>query len=336
LPQSFYEIRGENFTALSEYMTDRRFNLKWPSVFVLPFWLQTWWEHFGGDFQLSLFSVWKEGVLIGIAPLKYQDSTASMLGSPDVCDYLDYIILPGEEKNFFHTLLAVLEEKGIMRLELSSQRPEAAIFGSFFSEKRFKDWKGSIEKENESAEIYLPVSWESYLTALDKKQRHEVRRKIRKLENETHNYSYKLLSEKDAVIAFTSQFLALFLQNPDKKEFMTSEMKIFFQQLIFAANETGLVRFGLLEIEGRVVAAVLYFDYQDRIYLYNSGYDSEYNSLSVGLLAKIFCIRDSIERGKQVFDFLKGREIYKTRLGGKTVPIYKVTLEKAAPPIEGV
>jgi len=109
---------------------------------------------------------------------------------------------------------------------------------------------------------------------------------------------------------------------------MTSEMDKFFQHLITAAAETGLARFGLLEVEGRNVAAVLYFDYQDKIYLYNSGYDSEYHSLSVGLLAKILCIRDSIERGKQIFDFLKGQEIYKTRLGGNTVPIYQVTLER--------
>ncbi len=336
MSQKSYQIRKENFTSLKKYATDQRLNLMWPSVFVLPFWLQTWWEQFREDDELFLFSVWKEEILVGIAPLKCKDSTASLLGSPDVCDYLDFIIIPGEGKLFFQVLLEILEQSGIKKLELFGQRPEAVVFGSFFAEKQIEGWKGSFEEDNSSSEVYLNGSWESYLAGLHKKQRHEVRRKIRKLENETHGFSYKRLAEKDEVISCIPLFMKLFLQNPEKQDFMTSEMEKYFQHLIIAAAETGLIRFGLLEIEGRTVAAVLYFDYQDRIYLYNSGYDSEYHSLSVGLLVKIFCIRDSIERGKQVFDFLKGPEIYKSRLGGKTVPIYKVTLEKAAPPIEGV
>jgi hypothetical protein len=336
LSQTVYEIKKENFSSLTYYRTDRRFNLKWPSVFVLPFWLQTWWEHFGKDYELSLISIWKEKTLAGIAPLKLKHSTASLLGSPDVCDYLDFIILPGKENFFFKALFQTLDQKGIKRLELSSQRPEGAIFGSFFAENKVEGWTGSFEEENSSSELYLEGSWDAYLAGLHKKQRHEVRRKIRKLENETQSFSYQCLAEKDEVLSFIPLFMELFLQSPEKQNFMTSEMYKFFQHLITAAAETGLARFGLLEVEGRNVAAVLYFDYQNKIYLYNSGYESEYHSLSVGLLAKIFCIRDSIERGKQVFDFLKGREIYKTRLGGNTVPIYKVTLEKAAPPIEGV
>lgn len=328
MSQTAYEIRKENFTSLKKYLTDRHLNLMWPSVFVLPFWLQTWWEHFRADYELFLFSVRKEGILVGIAPLKYKDSTASILGSPDVCDYLDFMIMPEEGKLFFQALIETLDQRGIKRLELFGQRPEAAVFGSFFAEKQIEGWEGSFEEDNSSSEVYLKHSWESYLAGLHKKQRHEVRRKIRKLEYETHSYSYKRLAEKDEVIGFIPLFMKLFLQNPEKQDFMNSEMEKYFQDLITAAAETELIRFGLLEIEGRTVAAVLYFDYQDRIYLYNSGYDSEYHSLSVGLLAKIFCIRNSIERGKQVFDFLKGPEIYKSRLGGKTVPIYKVVIAK--------
>jgi CelD/BcsL family acetyltransferase involved in cellulose biosynthesis len=59
------------------------------------------------------------------------------------------------------------------------------------------------------------------------------------------------------------------------------------------------------------------------MYLYNSGYNPEYESLSVGLLSKVFCIRKSIEEGKRVFEFLKGNEIYKQRLGGKEIPLYR-------------
>ncbi len=65
------------------------------------------------------------------------------------------------------------------------------------------------------------------------------------------------------------------------------------------------------------------FDYNSTVYLYNNGYDNRYRSLSVGLLSKVFTIQDSIRRGKNKYDFLKGTEVYKHRLGGKPVQLYR-------------
>ena len=48
---------------------------------------------------------------------------------------------------------------------------------------------------------------------------------------------------------------------------------------------------------------------------------SQYDSLSVGLLSKVFCIKEGIQQGKKRFEFLKGNEIYKQRLGGKEIPL---------------
>ncbi len=328
MSRKVYEFREDGFSLFEKFDLARYPHLLWPSVFILPFWLESWWGQFGKDYEPLLFSVWKEGVPVGIAPLKRKDSSVSLLGSPDVCDYLDFIVTPGEERNFFRTLFGALEQRGITNMELFCQRPEAAIFGSFFADKQIEGWRGFFEEENTSSEVQLAGSWELYLAGLQKKQRHEVRRKLRKLETETHGFRYRRLAEKNEVIGYIPFFLDLFLQNPEKQGFLNAGMEKFFYRLITAAAEIELVRFGILEIESRSVAAVLYFDYMDRIYLYNSGYDSEYQSLSVGLMAKILCIKDSIERGKHIFDFLKGRETYKARLGGETVPIYKVILEK--------
>jgi len=71
------------------------------------------------------------------------------------------------------------------------------------------------------------------------------------------------------------------------------------------------------------VAMIVGFDYNDAMYLYNSAYDPQYNSLSVGLLCKVLCIKESIQEGKKRFDFLKGDETYKYQLGGRKVPLYR-------------
>ncbi|MDP3016985.1 MAG: GNAT family N-acetyltransferase, partial [Deltaproteobacteria bacterium] len=53
-----------------------------------------------------------------------------------------------------------------------------------------------------------------------------------------------------------------------------------------------------------------------------NGYDPKYSFLSVGLISKVLCIQDSVERGRSKFDFLRGAEEYKHRLGGKEVNLY--------------
>ena len=60
----------------------------------------------------------------------------------------------------------------------------------------------------------------------------------------------------------------------------------------------------------------LCFDYDNHRLLYNSGNNHEFDYYSVGLLLHSFAIKDAIEQGMEYFDFLRGDEQYKYRLGG--------------------
>lgn len=320
------EIREENLESLSHYHNDPGFRLNWPSIFTLPVWLQIWWAVFRNDCELCLYSLWQDGVLIGIAPLMRRGAEARFLGAPDVCDYLDFITVPGKEKEFLVALLPALKDLKIDRLELSAQRPDAVIFKGFFTADIGSAYRGRFQLEDQSYELALTPSWESYLAGLNKKQRHEVRRKLRRLENETKDCRYRIIKKEDQAENFTPVFLDLFQQNPEKADFLTEKMEQYFRLLIARTIDADMARFGLLEIDGVVAAAVFYFDYRERVYLYNSGYRSDYGALSTGLLSKLLCIKSSIEEGRQVFDFLKGQEAYKSRLGGTAIPIYKVEI----------
>lgn len=322
----FLDVREETLESLFKYYSAPDSGLRWPSVFALPVWLQTWWKVFGKDYELYICSVWQDHELIGIAPLMRREQEVFFLGSPDVCDYLDFIVVPGKEKEFLQGLFMELEKRGIERLELSAQRPDSVIFvGLFLSADNCK-YSVQFHREDQSYEIPLADNWGSYLDGLNKKQRHEVRRKLRRLENETVDYRYRVIGDSGAIENYKPYFFEFFQQNSEKERFLTDRMKIYFSELISNTARAGLSRFGLLEIEGAAVAVVLYFDYRESVYLYNSGYSSDHGALSVGLLSKIFSIRDSIEQGRQVYDFLKGEEVYKSRLGGTAIPIYKVEI----------
>ena len=154
------------------------------------------------------------------------------------------------------------------------------------------------------------------------KQRHEVRRKLRRLQK-AGNINYHFVEDSAAVHGVMDTFLKLFSQSRgEKAAFMTAPMESFFRSLADTMAEAKLLRFSILELDALPVAMNMCFDYNDSVYLYNSGYNPGYNSLSVGLLSKVLLIKDSIQRGRKRFDFLRGREAYKYRLGGRAVPLY--------------
>jgi len=297
-------------------------HLSWPHVFALPGWLAAWWNAFGDGAELCLRAVKEEETVLGIAPLRLEAGEASFIGSPDVCDYLDFIVAPGRERQFFDILLADLRQRGISRLHMECLRPDSAVLTGLVPAARDRGYEVSCKAQDVSVEIELPDTWEGYQQMLGSKQARELRRKLRRLW-EVGDMDYQSIADSDAIPGAVDTFLALMrASREDKAAFMTAQRESFFRAAAENMARGGLLRLDILRLNSTPVAAVTCFDYQDRVYLYNSGYDPDYRYLSVGLLSKALCIKDSIQKGMKVFDFLKGGEVYKYRLGGKEVPIY--------------
>ena len=315
-------ITEENFTSLTTYWTEAKHNLRWGSIFVLPTWLQIWWQTFGFGAELYLRAERQREKIIGIAPLLIRGETASIVGSADVCDYLDFIITPGVEKDFFDALLDDLGQKGISRLDLKPLRPDSTVLTHLLTVAKDRKYEVLCHEEGVSVELDLPSTWDEYLATLTRKQRHEVRRKLRRLW-EAGNVDYRCVEVSREVGDFMDTFLRLFsLSQEEKADFMTTQMESFFRSLAEAMAEIGLLRFGILEVNELPAAMIMGFDYSDAMYLYNSAYDPNYSYLSVGLLSKVLCIKESIQRGRKKFDLLKGGEPYKYHLGGKEIPLF--------------
>ncbi len=294
----------------------------WDCIFVLPPWLDVWWHEFGSEAELYLGAVRKGGTIIGIAPLLLRGTEASFIGSADVCDYLDFVIVPGREVDFFNILLNDLRGRGISWLDLRLLRPNSTVLSHLTDIARGLKYEVYCKVEDISLELDLPPTWQEYLAILTQKQRHEVRRKLRRLW-EAGNVNYRLLEESESAFQSMAIFLRLFRESrQDKAIFLTTPMESFFTSLVKAMAQAGLLRLGILELNESPVAAVMFFDYHNTVFLYNNGYDPKYSFLSVGLISKVLCIQDSVERGRSKFDFLRGAEEYKHRLGGKEVNLY--------------
>ena len=162
----------------------------------------------------------------------------------------------------------------------------------------------------------MPATWDDFLNLLSAKERHEIRRKFRRLE-EAGTCSTRMVYGPDSAGAAMDAFLELFMQNrPDKASFMSDRMALFFRSLGEALAQAGILKLFFLDLDGRPAAAALCFDYNDTMYLYNNGYDRAFSRLSVGVLSKVQSIRAGITLRRKTYDFLKGDEDYKYRLGG--------------------
>lgn len=165
----------------------------------------------------------------------------------------------------------------------------------------------------------LPGDQAAYLAGLDGKQRHEVRRKRRRFEEQAG--SPTLVRDPSALPWFASMHRAA---PGDKGTFMTGEMEGFFGALVDLAGGAVDV---LVDGSGARVAAAFGFEDADTYYLYNSAFDPERAELSPGVVLVDELIGSAIDSGRSHFDFLKGDEDYKVRLGAAPRPLF--TLEGA-------
>ena len=317
-----YTLTIESFDSVISSWDKLRHCLKWGSVFVLPAWLKVWWEAFGGEAELYLRTLQQGKKAIGFAPLQVTKETASFIGSADVCDYLDFVITPGREKDFFKALLDDLRGKGIKKLDLRPLRYDSTAFTQLVSIAQNQGYEVLCHPEDVSLELDLPPTWNEYLAILKNKQRHEVRRKLRRLW-EAGSAEHRCVEIGREVEDYLDIFLQLFsLSRDEKASFMNPKMESFFRSLAKAMAEIGLLRMGILQLDKVPAAMTMGFDYNGSHYLYNSAYDPQFNHLSVGLLCKILCLKESIEKGRKKWNFLKGGEPYKYQLGGQEVPLY--------------
>lgn len=319
-------VRPVTLTELPELWTRSRKTLDWHCLFTLPPWLQTWWSIFRTDQEPHIVAVERGTEIIALAPFMRRDTTAELIGSPNVCDYLDVVRGPGTANGFAEPLLAQLRQSGIHRVTLRGVRPDARVWTDLLPVARSNDWAVTCEEEGLAYQIQLPQTWDAFLQQLNGKQRHELRRKLRRL-HEAGTVQYRQVDIVPAGPPVVDLFIELFkASRSDKATFMTTQMATYFHALAKTFSDLNMLTLGLLELDGRVVSAVMGFDYRATRYLYNSGYDPNFRSLSVGLLCKVLSIKDAIAKGFSSYDLLKGAETYKQRLGARATKLYRCTI----------
>ena len=298
-------------------------------IFQSPKVKKIWWKYFGKDNLYKILVITYSNNKL-ISPLKVQGKTCSFIGSTDLFDYQDLIysnyqdIDLGLEKlvNFISNDLSV--EKLIFN-SIPDNSPTIKKMSKYLEQ---NNWQVDLTEEDVSPRISLPSTFDEYLSSLSKKNRHEIRRKLRRLDKIKDVEEYEFSKYQDIKDNLDDFFKLLRMSSDEKKEFMNLSRENFFRDLSLELSFQNQTRLRFLDIENKRVATSLSFVTKGTKYLYNSGYDPEYRDLSVGVLNHIFAIKNSISEKNKVFDFMRGDEVYKYRLGGVNETISKLIAHK--------
>jgi CelD/BcsL family acetyltransferase involved in cellulose biosynthesis len=290
-------------------------------------WQETWWSEFGSDSELKLLVVRTDsGDVDMIAPLMIDGSQVSFLGSTDLVDYHDFLTRDRQNTTCVASVVSAISEMpGIDSILLQSLPGNSPTITQFREAAEARGWSVGIEQEDVAPRLELPETWDEYVSGLRKKDRHELRRKLRRLEA-AGDIRHIELTSADDVAAAMPEFMRLHrMSSSDKSEFMTAQREQFFCKIAVEMAKEGLTQLCFLEVDGIREATSLSFVASDVRYLYNSGYNPAQSKLSVGLLNHALAIKSSIESGHRVFDFMRGNESYKYHLGGIDREVFALT-----------
>ncbi len=292
---------------------------------------KSWWES-NGQPPLQIVVVHEEDKPIGLFPLVQINEKLQLLGDQDVSDYLDFILLPGKEAPAFSAFSEfLLTNKAWSKLELVSLPESSSTLTQLPQLAAHQHWSTQTTQQTVCPIIELPSSWDEYLSQVGKKQRHEIKRKWLRLE-EQGSVNFRIVTDTNAQPDTLETFFTLHQQSSvEKAAFWTPSHRSFFERLSAAASQGGWLRLYFLDFNGQPAAAMYCFDYDNQLLIYNSGFDaSAFADKSIGHVLTAYTIKDAIEQGKVKYDFLRGGEEYKMRYHPVAHPIFDLRVEKAS------
>lgn len=304
--------------------------------------LSSWWRTLGGG-------EWKEGELftvlarqdnhelVGVAPLFFapnREGEAAMLllGSIEISDYLDFIVHSSNLSEFIEALFDLLESDRAPAWQvldfynLPDTSPSLAALQQAATK---RGWTYNQQQLQPCPYIPLPGDWETYLASIDKKQRHEIRRKMRRAEEHDPPMRWYIVTDENSLDAEIDDFLALMAQDPEKDRFLTQVMRSQMRDSVHAAFKAGWLQLAFLEVGGEKAAGYLNFDFAGHIWVYNSGLNFKLRELSPGWVLLGNLLKWANDQQRICFDFMRGDEDYKYRFGAANRYVVRASIRRS-------
>jgi CelD/BcsL family acetyltransferase involved in cellulose biosynthesis len=257
----------------------------------------------------------------------YHADYATILAAPGdlpaVCDALaDYLAEPADRRPW--------DVVDLRRLRCGDPTADA-LAASFGAREMAEGWTLNVEREDVCPVVTFPAGAdiEAYLSTLGKKDRHEIRRKVRRAQAVGEirlDDSADPLADLEAFIELHQKKWAVDGLFPDTPG--GAQSRVLFQRLFELHGADGPLRMSFLSVGGRRIAAGIHFETDEGYLYYNAGVDPDAFDLSPGILLVYSLISRALATGVRRLDFLRGNESYKYAWGAVDEPVQRLLVRR--------
>ncbi len=321
------------FEALSEEWDDLAGRSMTDTPFQSLAYQNSWWQHLqpAGASLHTIVVRDQDNSAAAIACLFLLEGTLYFNGCVEETDYLDLITTEENAEIAWTAVLNSLYSDDFPEwkaLDLCNV-PQDSLTRSILprlSQSRQLEFAEEIHEV--CPVIRLPATFEEYLDSLPKKQRHEIRRKMRRAQGA--DVQIRTVGPDDDVDQAVDDFLVLLQKSTvEKRDWLNEGRRAVFHDTARAAQKAGTLQLMFVEVGDSKAAALFNFHYKGRIWVYNSGLDPEaFGNLSLGVVVTAKAIEAAIERCCLIFDFLRGSETYKYRFGAQDTTVYRLHMRR--------
>lgn len=274
-------------------------------------WASLWWKYLGKGKRAQIVCLQEGEDTVGIAPLYAQMTPTGevyrWIGT-GISDRLGILALPSCERAVAEAVVEWLSTRPRVDLQ---QLPE----GSYaLRAAQAAGWEAMVQET--CPFVVLPETWETYWESLSKKMRFNLGYAQRQLQRSWNHWQIHLAHSAEIEGAMHALF-DLHTRRWRKRAmpggFFRKTVRQFHLEWARQAWQNGWLRLYVLQLEHRIGAVMYVFHWGRRAYYYLSGFEPRLARYSLGTVLTAHAIRQAIEEGCVLFDFLRGDEPYKHR-----------------------
>jgi len=319
--RSFEEINADEWNALLE-------NSEPHFLFQTYEYQKIWWRNFGGEKSrrsLFLLGAYKGTNLVGIAPLMAERTSVGItsvkfIGTP-ICDYIWFIIGKDGRPDIVRAFIEFVKRSNVHLAELY-----------FVPEEFLRDAIPGVQKKRVDTALALDISdvRGTFYENIDKRMRQDILRCERNL-GQKGAVTFGRVENKEDIDSFLARFTESHIQRwkvqgGKYSQYQQLSWRNFTREISHELIGRKNIDLSYIKAGGEYAALHFGFIYDKRFYYYMPTYNPMFYRYSPSKILIMRLLEYCKDRGILTFDFLRGREQYKTIWSRSETPLYEVTV----------
>ena len=295
---------------------------------------EAWWIGYGAETTDTSVAVYDAaGVLFAYLPLMLRPDGVRYMGATYHIDYATVLLdlTSAEITSAVDALVAHLYANPAtldLRRLRRADRAHALLMHALVANTT-RTATTTVEEPAPAIDLTNISTFDEHLERIDKKDRHEIRRKVRRGEG-----AGVTITAKQHAVDDLAEFIKLHRARWGHHGLFTDDEKgardeTFMRELFERAPKDLITIIVARNLEFGAFAAGLFLRDATGLRYWNAGGELAARSLSPGILLFAHGLQMAIAEQKQTFDFLRGNESYKYEVGAADVDVLMVTVPAA-------